>query len=214
MSSCIIVTAPRQRQAGRPLPPGLEALQAHFLAILPRIERHARCYFRDRGADRREDAVAETVALAWRWFVRLAERGKDARRFPSVLAMFAARAVRGGRRVCGMEAGKDVLSGLAQQRHGFRVEKLPDLSTLSANPLKEALADNTQSPVPEQVAFRLDFPAWMRTRTERDRRIIDDMMTGERTFTLADRFGISPARVSQLRREFCEDWRRFTGEAQ
>ena len=40
----------------------------------------------------------------------------------------------------------------------FSISKLPDFSTLSDNPLSDALIDNTRSPVPEQVQFRLDFP--------------------------------------------------------
>ena len=50
------------------------------------------------------------------------------------------------------------LSPLAQQRKGFTVGKLPDYGTLNGTPLEEALHDNTRSPVPEQVCFRLDFP--------------------------------------------------------
>ncbi len=68
------------------------------------------------------------------------------------------------------------------------------------------------TPPDEQAAFRIDFPAWLSTRTERDRRIINDMVVGERTQHLARRFGISPARISQLRREYHDDWRRFTDE--
>jgi hypothetical protein len=63
--------------------------------------------------------------------------------------------------------------------------------------------------VPEQVAFRLDFPAWRRTRCERDRGILDDLMAGERTGDVARRHGLSAGRVSQLRREFRDDWLRF-----
>jgi len=68
------------------------------------------------------------------------------------------------------------------------------------------------TPPDEQAAFRIDFPDWLTTRTERDRRIIGDMVVGEKTMHLARRFGISPARVSQLRREYHDDWRQFTGE--
>jgi hypothetical protein len=47
---------------------GAGALHAAFLALLPRIERHARICFRHLGCPQgRDDAVAETVALAWRW---------------------------------------------------------------------------------------------------------------------------------------------------
>jgi hypothetical protein len=188
-------------------------LHLAFLSILPRIERHGRIYFRHvRCPNVKADAVAEMVALSWRWFVRLAQRGKDATQFPSVLATFAARAVRSGRRLCGKEKANDVLSPEAQRRHGFVVTKLPDVSTLHGSPLDEALRDNTPSEVPEQVAFRLDFPAWRLTQTARDRRVIDDMMAGEHTTVLADNYGLSPARVSQLRREFHADWQTFCGE--
>jgi hypothetical protein len=190
----------------------VHVLQVRFLSILPRIELHGRICFRFvRCPDQRADAVAEVVALSWCWYVRLAERGKDATRFPATLATFAARAVRAGRRVCGRERSRDVLSPTAQRQHHFTVERLPDFSTLRSNPLAEALRDNTQTPPPEQVAFRLDFPAWLRTRTERDRRLAEDLMTGERTSDVSTKFGLSPARISQLRRDFHEDWSHFCG---
>ena len=188
-------------------------LHARFLAILPRIERHGRVYFRHlRSAELKEEYLAEMVALTWKWHLRLAERGKDAARFPTALATFAARAVRSGRRLAGMDRAKDVLSRLAQQRKGFAVSKLPDCSTLDGSPLHEALHDNTQSPVAEQVCFRIDFPAWRLTRAERDRRLLDDLMLGERTLDVAGKYGLSPGRVSQLRREFLLDWKRFCGD--
>jgi hypothetical protein len=78
--------------------------------------------------------------------------------------------------------------------------------------LEERLRDNTQTPVPEQAAFRIDWPAWQQTRTERDRRIITDLTAGERTLEVSRKYGISPGRVSQLRQEFHADWLRFHGE--
>jgi hypothetical protein len=60
--------------------------------------------------------------------------------------------------------------------------------------------------------FRTDFRAWRASRTERDRRILDDLMLGERTLDVAGKHGLSPGRVSQLRREFLLDWRRFCGD--
>jgi hypothetical protein len=152
------------------------------------------------------------VALSWRWFVQLAEQGKDATHFPSVLATFAARAVYNGRRLAGMSKAKDALSPVAQRRHGFAVGRLPDFSTLNGNPLSEALHDNTQSPVIDQVAFRFDFPAWLATLGARNRNIAQDMAQGHRTGELAETYGLSPARVSQLRRQFYLGWQSFCGE--
>src|SRR5262249_55667420 len=115
--------------------------------------------------------------------------------------------------VCGRERARDALSPSAQRQHQIKVERLPDFSTLGGNPLAEALVDNRKSPPPEQAAFRLDFPAWLMTRSERDRRLAEELMLGERTLDLSTKFGLSPARVSQLRRDFHQDWERFCGAA-
>ncbi len=193
--------------------PSVKAHHAAFLAIVPRIERHGRVYFRLlNDADKLEDLIAEMVALSWKWFLRLAERGKDPSLFPSAIASYAARAVRSGRGICGQENGKDVLSPLAQRRHRFTVGKLPDHETLSASPLHDALADNTQSPPPDAAAFRCDFPVWLGMQAERDRRMALDLMAGERTLDVARRFGLSPGRVSQKRRLFHDGWLKFHGE--
>ena len=111
-----------------------------------------------------------------------------------------------------MDCARDVLSRLAQQRKGFAVGKLPDCSTLDGSPLSEALHDNTRTPPDEQCAFRIDFPAWRATHAERDRRLLDDLMLGERTLEVAGKHGLSPGRVSQLRREFLLDWHRYISE--
>src|SRR5262249_58971261 len=73
-----------------------------------------------------EEAVAEMAALAWKWFLRLAEQGKDAADFPATLAAYAARAVRSGRRLCGQERARDVMSPRAQRRKHFAVQPWPD----------------------------------------------------------------------------------------
>ena len=100
----------------------------------------------------------------------------------------------------------------AQRRKGFAVCTLPDFTTLSSNPFLEALIDNTQTPPDEQAAFRIDFPAWIKTHSDRNRRLIEDLMLGERTFIVAAKYGLSAARISQLRREFQVDWLRFIAD--
>jgi hypothetical protein len=201
-----------------------DPLGDRFLVLLPRIELHARVYFRFLPGDRKEEAVAETVALAWHWFLRLTERGKDVTQFVSALASYAARAVSSGRRLCGQLPSGDVLSEVAQWRHGFTVQSLPQTTRhpfeevyasvqgqRQIDALDEMLRDNTVTPPPDQAAFRIDFASWRRTRTERDRRLLADLMVGERTSHVARKHGISAGRVSQLRREFHDDWLRFCG---
>jgi hypothetical protein len=204
----------------------LERLQAAFLSILPAIRTHASIYFRGlRCPGKRDDAVAETVAVAWKWHLRLAERGKDATRFPCALASLAARHVRCGRRLCGQEKGEDCLSSLAQAQHGFRLEPLPhstcrDRESLYGNThgqhyadaFEERLGDNTQTPVLDQVVFRCDFKDWLGGLPPRDRLVVAALMAGERAGDVAGKFGVSPGRVSQMRRELMLGWRRFVGE--
>ena len=104
--------------------PDTAALQNLFFVALPRIARHARFYFRylKREHDH-DDAVA--LALAWKWFIRLVQQGKHPKEFVSAIAAFAARAVKGGRRLCGQEKANDVLSRQAQARRGFLVSRFP-----------------------------------------------------------------------------------------
>jgi DNA-directed RNA polymerase specialized sigma24 family protein len=188
-------------------------LQASFLHVLPRIEQQARYVFRHYhpGADR-EDAVQETVAVAWAAFVRLAQRGKNPAGFVSTLATFAALQVRVGRRLCGAEPPQDVLSPTARRRQGFAVERL-GLPKPQAHVWDEALHDNTRSAPDQAAMFRIDFPHWLGTLEERNRRIVADLLLGERTSAVAGKHAITPSRVAQLRREFQRGWHEFQGEA-
>ena len=145
-------------------------------------------------------------------FAKLDARGKDATQFVSALATLAAKAVRSGRRLAGMERAKDPLNTRTQQRRSFFVKRLSDVDTMSDSALAEALTDNTVTPPPDAAAFGVDFPRWLNSLSDRDRRLAEQLMIGERTLDTAHLFRMSPARVSQLRRELSDDWARFHGE--
>ncbi len=196
-------------------------LQTRFVAFLPRIERRARIAFRGvQCATRRADCIAETVAIAWKWFCRLMRRGKDATKFIGALAVLAVRAVRSGRRASGQIRSNDVLNPVAQCRHGFVVHSLSagrnsDETTRERwlqTVLQERLADNTTTPPPEQAAFRLDFGCWVRRLSPRERRILRAMSRNEPTKDLSRQFHVSAGRISQMRREFHLGWSRFVGD--
>ncbi len=103
----------------------LVRLHALFLAILPRVEEHGRIYFRHLRPHQKADAVQEMRALAWKWFLSLARRGKDPAAFLTAFTTYLARAVNSGRRLAGMAKAKDALNPATQKRHGFTVEPLP-----------------------------------------------------------------------------------------
>jgi hypothetical protein len=77
---------------------------------------------------------------------------------------------------------------------------------------KQPLVQHDRTPVPDQAAFRIDFPEWLTSLSARDRRIVDKLASGEGTGTVARMFGVSASRVSQLRKELKASWLEFTGE--
>jgi len=76
----------------------------------------------------------------------------------------------------------------------------------------EAVVEDTHTPVAEQAAFRIDFPAWLKVLTKRNRRIAEALALGHGTGEVARHFRVSESRVSQLRRELCQSWQEFHGE--
>jgi hypothetical protein len=202
-------------------------MHAAFLSLLPHVELHGRIYFRHLRSHQKADAIQEMRAVAWQWFVRLHQHGKDPADFLKAFTTLLARAVNSGRRLVGMAKAKDVMNPATQRRHGFEVEPLPSTPRRSHESLyatahgqelldafEERLRDNTVTPVPDQVAFRIDWPAWLATLTGRERRMIRAMAQNEPTLDLRKQFELSPARISQLRREFHDGWTRFCGDAQ
>jgi hypothetical protein len=197
-----------------------------FLALSPRVERHARVAFRHLDDEARAEAVAEAVAAAFAAHVRLKARGRDPAAFPSRLATFAVLHVKNGRHVGGHRSARDVLSRQAQQRRGFLVTSLPaSASTCDSryaevhgrherDTLEECWRDDTQTPVPDQVAFRLDFPAFLQTLTERDRQMALALAEGHAAQQVAGRFGLTPGRVTQLRQQWQRAWLVFQGETE
>ena len=198
----------------------LEALRERFVAlILPRITTHAAVVFRGHHADQKAEWTADSFALAWLWYTRLYARGKDAADFPATFATVVVRAVKCGRRITGMEKAKDLLSRRAQIRHGFRVERLPATTRAPHDDLygtvggqrlhdehEECLRENVRTPVPDQVNFRLSFPRFLRRQTRRDRRLAHYLSLGNSGKSAAQRFGLSPGRITQIRQRLCKEW--------
>ena len=117
-----------------------------------------------------------------------------------------------GRRLGDQKRTTKGLSPLAQQGRHFAVGKLPEGTTLSDDPASETVHDNTTSTPEETLCFLRDFAAWLANLTERDRGIAKNRMAGKPTLDGADKYGVTPARIAQLRREFCQGWRAFCDE--
>ena len=191
--------------------PRQDGWQAGFLAMLPTIRRVASIRLNRLRGEARQDAIAEVIACCAVAYARLYRQGRVELAYPSVLAQFAVRQYHDGRRVGSTLRIGDVLSPYAQRRKGFHVERL-DWFNDEENGWKEAVVEDGQTPVPDQAAFRLDFPAWLASQGARRRKIAETLALGHSTNETAERFSLSPARISQMRREFCRSWRDYQGE--
>ena len=187
------------------------AWHAGFMAMLPAFQRRARIAFRHLDEEAKEEAVTETIANALSAYVRMFEQGKLDTTHPGALARFAVAQVCDGRKVGTRFNGKDVLSRPTQKRHGLAVVPLHRFDVTSGRWVEATIEDHN-TPVPDQVAFRCDFPAWLATHSRRNRRIAQALALGHTTLEVARRFKLTAARVSQLRREFHNSWLNFHSE--
>jgi len=177
---------------------------------LPAIEKHARIAFRRLKREAREEAVAEVVANAMVAYVRLIERGRQDVAFATPLANFAIAQYHDGRRVGAQLNVLDVTSAHCQVRKGVVIERL-DCWDREESCWQEVLVEDRTCTPAELAASRIDFVAWLATLSSRDRKIATLLASGCGTSEVAEKVGLSWARISQMRRELKESWEKFHG---
>jgi len=189
----------------------IPAWHRRFMALMPAIRRSAEFSFRTLRPDVRRDMVDEAVVNALAAFARLVERGKEDVALPSSLSEYAVKQVRQGREVGNRLNAKDVSSRYAQQRKGFQVERLEQFDAGDGE-WKEVLIEDRRATPADIAASRIDFAAWLATMSSLRRRIALCLARGASTAEAAQRFAVSPGRISQIRREFQASWLAFQGE--
>jgi hypothetical protein len=186
------------------------ARHAMFLAMLPAIRRSAQVAFRKLPPELRHDLIEEVVANSYVAFARLVERGHADRALPSPLARFAITQIRVGRRVGSRLRIGDAMSNYAQFRKQFSVERLDHFSDEDGC-WKEVLVEDRRATPADVAATRLDFTEWLRRLTARLRKIALALAAGETTSAAAKMFGVTPARISQIRDLLRRSWEAFQG---
>ena len=186
--------------------------QQRFVALLPVILRYVTPAFHKLGSEAKAEAIQEAVANCCVAYWRLVQQGREGLAFATVLARYAVAQVRTGRQVGGRLNIKDVASNYAQYRKRFSVSRLDRFDAVEGCWKEVTLADD-KWPILDQVAFRCDFPAWLKTLPPRERKIAQSLAEGSRATDVARRFSVSLARISQLRRKLERSWLAFHGEA-
>jgi hypothetical protein len=146
--------------------------------------------FRHLDPEARAEAVQNALALAWKAYEALARqgRGDEAGIIKSCL-WYSIRQTRAGRKAEGESRAKDAYKNARKGRVRFERAEL-----------NHFVGDET--PIPDQVSFRLDVPAFLATLTDRQRHMAEDLMAGETTSSVAERYGVTPGAVSQFRTRF------------
>jgi hypothetical protein len=180
--------------------------QSRFVAMLPEIQQKLHLAFCRLDPEAREDAIAEGVVHTLLAYLRLHEQGRAEVATPSSLAWYSSRQVKRGRPAAGRMNGKEPLSRYAQISNDIEVERLP-------NNWIDAMVEDKRAPVVDQVAAKMDVVAWFVTLPKRMKEIAKDLAFGCSTSEVAKKYGVTPGRISQMRRALEESWAALQGEA-
>jgi hypothetical protein len=200
---------PRSSHRVKPVPANDSV---RFVAMIPGIRKQLRFAFRYSPAAVRKERIDDALAQAFVLFAHLVLRKRVRLAHPTALARYAAHRVRSRRPIGSRSNSRDVMSPVTQRRFGFRV--------ISADPgcwaghlrATELLGESRQATPAELATIRVDFASWLGRLSGRQREIALCLAVGESTGAVAQRFGVSCGRISQIRLELATCWRQFHGE--
>jgi hypothetical protein len=202
----MIRIAPKPSSKGK-----VEAWHAGFLKMLPVVQRKALFAGKDLPEEAREDFVEEVVAYAVVAFKALWDRGKPDLAYPTVLARYGIQQARIGRKVGSSLNVRDVSSEYCHWAKGVTLERL-DKTAQETGEWLEILVEDRRAGPAETAAARIDVGDWFASLPPRDRRIANALAAGHTTGEVARQFQVSSGRISQMRREYFNNWREFQGD--
>jgi hypothetical protein len=183
-----------------------------FLLLLPRLRRAANFRFRHLDPARRKESVNEIVGTCCAFYARLVEKGEEERGHFSTLVKFAAAHLAQGRQLGSSLTARDVSSTYCQRRQGIQLERLDQYDETEGK-WKEVLVEDRRHGGPASVAAaRIDVAEWLASMSSLRRKIAECLGTGATTAEAAQRFNVSPGRISQIRGELRDSWHAFHGE--
>lgn len=170
-----------------------ESLHDAFARELPELEIMAKAYFRGLNPEARDEAVQNTRAVAWKYWRKLIDQGRahEEGLLRSVW-WYACRHTR---------LGRSITRGDGQRGRGRQdvYDRRQGRGAEYMDP-NDYLGEST--PVPVQVAFRIDFPRFLATLTDRQRGMALDLASGMGTGEVAKKHGVTSGAVSQFRTRF------------
>jgi DNA-directed RNA polymerase specialized sigma24 family protein len=170
----------------------IEVLHETFTRHLPELEAMALVHLRGNGPEARQEAIQNTTCLAWKYWLRLAETGRppDESLLRSVW-WYAIKQTRSRREITRGNGKRGKGRQDVYDRTGTAVEHIDFNSHVGR-----------MASVADQVAFRLDLPAFLATLNDRQRAMAADLATGMTTGEVARLHGVTSGAVSQFRTRF------------
>lgn len=163
-----------------------------FLTVLPIVEDRTRKAASKLPARLRDEAISEAIAAAFVMTRNVETLTED---IAAAAANFGIRAFLSGRRTGSKARAKDAV--FAPGRPVITISEML-LSSGRFNPARIA-------------ATRIDFADWLAQLPARSRAIAEALATGDTTGEVAQRFDLSPGRISQIRRMLESNWYAFHG---
>jgi hypothetical protein len=170
----------------------VETQRETFTRLLPELEAIALAHFRGIGPEAQDEAIQNTTCLAWKYWLRLIQKGQvDDEGLLRSVWWYCIRQTKVGRTIgVGSRKGR-----CRQDAYSRGVSR-----TLERIDFDGFVADST--PIPDQVAFRLDLPRFLATLNDRQRAMAMDLASGLGTGEVARKHGVTPGAVSQFRTRF------------
>jgi len=154
------------------------------------MQKTARVAFPNLDADKREEAVANVIALCWKFWHRLGERGRaDEAGLLKSVCWFAIKQVKSFRTVCTAAKPRCPMTLRAWGKVSFEPGNLEDFVGWT-------------TPVLDAVSFRIDIPRFLNTLSQRQKNLALDLAGGMTTSEAATKYNRTPGAISQLRTRF------------
>lgn len=179
-----------------------------FEEILPELRQRVSHYLRKIPVQFREDLELEAIGLALQLFRSLERRGQTSRATAGSLAHFARKMIFQGRALSHSRNVHDINSPYCWKEKGVRKQPMHRFDR-EHGIWQEVTYEDTRTPVAEQVAFRVDFPAWLSGLSQQKRQMVQALLEGLSTKEAAEQLKITAGRVSQLRRELFDGWNAY-----
>ena len=186
-------------------------LHHQFLTeIAPRLRIAVRRYVRPVAPEDHQELTQEALAIAWRSSLALLRRGRPI--LPAPIVFYTIRRLRSGRRF--LSSGRtDVLSpGCRLDGHSRTVPIASGAYTATGPDAALTPTNCLVDPAPDPAAVvttRLDVQAFLSRLSGVQRLVLEQSAAGRGPTTIAAQLGVSPPRISQIRRLIADKAHRF-----